>query len=96
MAERIRKYEDEMEGYLEWFEELLRTEDQLKTKDPLSSILYGRDEIRIHREDYRKMLDRPMGFIRKWVNATSWDKQGDFMRPLVTNVRSELKAAYLS
>jgi hypothetical protein len=96
MAERIRKFEDEMEGYLEWFEELLRTEDQLKTKDPLSSILYGRDEIRIHREDYRKMLDRPMGFIRKWVNATSWDKQGDFMRPLVTNVRSELKAAYLS
>ncbi len=96
MAEKIKKYKEEIEGYLEWFEELLRIEDQLKAKDPLASILHGRDEITIKREDYEETMEHPMRFIRRWIKKTTWDKQGDFIRPLVMNLRAEIKEAYLS
>ncbi len=96
MAEKIKKYKEEIEEYLEWFEELLRIEDQLKAKDPLASILHGRDEITIKREDYEETMEHPMRFIRRWIKKTTWDKQGDFIRPLVMNLRAEIKEAYLS
>lgn len=95
VAEKIKKYKEEIEGYLEWFEELLRIEDQLKAKDPLASILHGGDEIAIKREDYEETTEHPMRFIRKWIKKAAWDKQGDFIRPLVMNLRAEINKAYL-
>jgi hypothetical protein len=95
VAEKITKHKEEIEGYLEWFEELLRSEDQLKAKDPLASILQGGDEIAIRREDYGETMEHPMRFIRKWINKADWDKQGDFIRPLVMNLRAEINKTYL-
>lgn len=95
IAERIKKYKEEMEGYLEWFEEVLKVEDQVKAKDPLAGILQGGDEITIKREDYGKAMEHPMRFIRKWIKKTAWDKQGDFIVPLVQNLRAQINEAYL-